>query len=57
MIFGHVAKKQIRDADGGQSGGGLATAGLILGWIGLAMFALTMLVIILAAASSRGTTY
>jgi len=38
VILGHVAKSQIRRS--GEGGGGLATAGLILGYIHLAAFAL-----------------
>lgn len=57
VIFGHVAKRQIKESGGAQTGGGMATAGLVLGWLGLAMFALTMLVMILAAASSAGSSY
>jgi hypothetical protein len=32
-ILGHIARRQIRDT--GESGGGLALAGVIIGWIGL----------------------
>jgi hypothetical protein len=37
VIFGHVARRQIRRT--GQRGKGLATAGLILGYLGLAVIA------------------
>lgn len=35
LIFGYVARKQIRER--GEGGGGLATAGIVLGWIGLSI--------------------
>lgn len=36
LIFGYTAKKQIAQSGGLQQGGGLATAGIVLGWIGVA---------------------
>ena len=33
LVFGYIAKKQIRER--GESGGGMATAGIVLGWIGV----------------------
>jgi K+-transporting ATPase A subunit len=41
VIFGHIAKRQIRER--GEDGGGLATAGLVIGYIGLALLALYVL--------------
>jgi hypothetical protein len=46
VIFGHTARRQIREAQGAQSGDGLAVAGLILGWIGIVSI---LLVVILVA--------
>ena len=51
LIFGFVAKKQIRESGGRQSGGGLATAGLVLGWIGAATFALFVVFLIIGIAA------
>jgi hypothetical protein len=47
IIFGHVARSQVRRS--GQSGSGLALAGLILGYVGLAV---TLLLVILALTSA-----
>jgi hypothetical protein len=33
LVFGYIARKQIRER--GESGGGMATAGIVLGWIGV----------------------
>lgn len=56
VIFGHVAHKQISDAEGRQSGKGMATAGLVLGYIGIAtlviLFALGLMGAIIANATS-----
>jgi hypothetical protein len=37
LIFGYLARRQI--AERGESGAGLATAGIVLGWIGLGLLA------------------
>lgn len=49
LIFGYVAKNQISQSGGTQSGGGMATAGIVLGWIGVGVLVLFILV---GAASS-----
>ncbi len=38
LVFGYVAKSQI--AERGEGGAGMATAGIVLGWIGAATFVL-----------------
>lgn len=53
IIFGFVAKKNIRESNGFQTGGGMATAGIVLGIIGAALLA----IIIIAAASSDSGGY
>ncbi|MCW2959804.1 MAG: uncharacterized protein JWM90_191 [Thermoleophilia bacterium] len=35
LIFGYVARKEIKRAGGYQSGMGMAIAGIVLGWIGI----------------------
>jgi type II secretory pathway pseudopilin PulG len=47
LVFGYIAKKQIRDSfdpewSDGQKGRGIATAGIVLGWIGIAAFIAVM---------------
>ena len=42
LVFGYVAKKQIRER--GEAGGGMATAGIVLGWIGVGILVLGLLV-------------
>jgi len=37
VIFGHMAKNEIRNSPEPQSGDGLATAGLVLGYINIAI--------------------
>jgi hypothetical protein len=38
LIFGYVARRQIRER--GQSGDGLAIAGIVLGWVGVGVLGL-----------------
>jgi len=45
LVFGYIARAQIRDR--GEAGGGLATAGIVLGWIGIGM--LTLVIFVFAA--------
>ena len=49
IIFGLVAKRQIRER--GQSGGALATAGIVIGSIGLFVAVVLIVILILAAAT------
>ena len=51
VIFGHRAKKQIDESEGGQAGRGMAVAGLILGWIGIGVPVLTVLSVMATAAT------
>lgn len=37
VITGGMARREIRDSAGADGGGGMATAGLVLGWIGIAL--------------------
>ncbi len=50
LVFGYVAKSQIRNT--GQSGSGMATAGIVLGWVGVGILLLVIAVGIIDAASS-----
>jgi hypothetical protein len=45
LFFGYRARRQIKDSAGSQTGSGLATAGIILGWIGIA-FVVTVVILI-----------
>jgi hypothetical protein len=49
LIFGYVARSQIRQR--GQSGDGMAIAGIVLGWIGVGLL---LLMIVLAISASEG---
>ncbi|SDJ48618.1 protein of unknown function [Frankineae bacterium MT45] len=53
IVFARKAKRQI--AQTGQSGGGMATAGTIIGWLGIAGLILVILIAIAAQNSGTGT--
>lgn len=44
VVFGHVALRQVRRANGWQEGRGMAIAGAVLGWIGIAILAVLVIV-------------
>jgi hypothetical protein len=52
IITGHLANKEIKESNGALSGKGMATAGLILGYIQLAFVVLIMIIAILGFALS-----
>jgi uncharacterized protein DUF4190 len=47
IVFGHTARKQI--ARTGEGGRGMATAGLVIGYLGLAAAVLLVLILVVAA--------
>ena len=57
VIFGHIARGQIRNS--GAQGGGMAVAGLVMGYIGLAFaligFLIFLVIAIIAAAASSAS--
>ncbi len=50
IVTGYMAKKEIRESGGAFSGDGLATAGLILGWIGVGLLLIGLCVACVAFA-------
>jgi hypothetical protein len=61
-LMGHAAKRRIRET--GEGGDGLATAGIVIGWISFGLFIIGVLLFIAiaigafsAASNSSGTTY
>jgi hypothetical protein len=49
VIMGHIARRQIKQ--NGETGDGMAVAGLVLGWIGIALSLLFLFIIIVAVAA------
>ena len=52
LVFGYRARREIEASQGWQGGGGLATAGIVLGWIGIGGLVLIILIFTIAIASS-----
>jgi hypothetical protein len=53
IVLAHVARRQIAASEGGQGGWGLATAGLVLGWIGVVATLLFVAFLVLALRSTQ----
>jgi hypothetical protein len=52
LVFGYVARGQIDRSGGTQSGRGMATAGIVLGWVWLGLLVVYIVIAIAAAAGS-----
>jgi hypothetical protein len=55
LVFGYIAKRQIAASNGAEGGDGMATAGIVLGWIGIA--ALIALIVILIVVAATGSSH
>lgn len=53
IIFGHVALRQIKNSNGTQTGRGMAIAGLVLGYMGLATILFFVLIVIIGASTTN----
>jgi hypothetical protein len=51
-VLGNLALEQIEDSNGLKTGRGLAIAGIILGWVGVGIVALSLIGWIVALATS-----
>lgn len=51
LVFGYRARRQIDRSQGAESGRGMATAGIVLGWVGVAGAVLVTALVIATAAS------
>jgi hypothetical protein len=54
LLFGYMARSDIRDRPAALSGEGLATAGIVLGWIGVGLWVLGALGLVLGLAGLLG---
>ena len=52
LIFGYIGKNQIDKSGGQQSGRGMAIAGIVLGWIGVAILVVIIVLVIAVSPSS-----
>ncbi|MGE5720652.1 MAG: DUF4190 domain-containing protein [Nocardioidaceae bacterium] len=56
MILGNSAQKEIAASGGMQTGEGMAKAGVILGWISVALSVIGLIILITTGALTNGTT-
>lgn len=56
LVFGYVGKDQIDRSTGRQSGRGLAVAGIVLGWIGIAALVLVLILVTVATVNPKQQT-
>ena len=47
LVFGYIAKREIDASNGTQGGRGLAIVGIVLGWIGVGIWLLVILVLLI----------
>lgn len=52
LVFGYIARRQIDSAEHAAGGRGLAVAGIVLGWVGVATLVLVILVLAVAVVAS-----
>ena len=52
LVFGYRGKKQIDQSNGAQSGRGMAIAGIVLGWVGIATLVLFVALLSFSSTSS-----
>ena len=49
LVFGYVAKSQIEQSEGRETGLGMAIAGIVLGWVGIGTLVLALLLLMLGS--------
>jgi hypothetical protein len=56
LVLGYVAKREIRGSGGRLEGSGMATAGIVLGWVCVGVTILLIVIVIVAVISSGQST-
>jgi hypothetical protein len=54
VVFGYIARSNIRQSNGALGGDGAATAGLIIGWIEIGMMVIVLFIVVVAVISASG---
>lgn len=57
VIFGHIARGEIKRSQGQIDGDGMALAGLIIGWIGFALWSIFWIFVLVAASMADSYYY
>ena len=56
LVFGYIARKQIDESNGREGGRSMAVAGIVLGWVGIGVLALIIVLVVLVNVFGRDTT-
>lgn len=56
VVFGTKARREIDGSDGRQTGRGMATAGIVLGWIGIGLTVLWIVVLAIGLIAGDGSS-
>lgn len=56
LVFGYRARREIDASQGWQTGRGLATAGIVLGWVGIGGLVLVILFVVIVIAAAPSST-
>lgn len=52
LVFAFQARKEIRESGGSVGGAGMATAGMVLGWVGVGFLAIVGVIILIGVVAS-----
>ncbi|MBW3611553.1 MAG: DUF4190 domain-containing protein [Actinobacteria bacterium] len=55
LVFGYIAKRQI--AERNEAGAGMATAGIVLGWVGIGALVLVVVIAIIVNLSEPDVSF
>jgi hypothetical protein len=54
LVFGYMAKNEIEASNGTQGGSGFATAGIVMGWIGIGLALLYLVLVLIFGLAALG---
>ncbi len=55
LVFGYKSRREIDESGGRQTGRGMSTAGIVLGWIGVGFTALWVVLIVIGTIADSGS--
>ena len=55
LVFGYKGRRQIDESNGAQTGRGMATAGIVLGWVAVGLTVAFFVLALIGAATDSGS--
>lgn len=55
LVFGYKGRRQIDESNGMQTGRGMATAGIVLGWVAIGLTIAYVLIVVIAVITDSGS--